>query len=63
MFAFSMFMMIIYPDYIATIFNEFKPLHDGELKDRIEKLANEVKFPLKGIYIMDGSTRSAHSNA
>jgi STE24 endopeptidase len=58
-----MFMMIIYPDYIATIFNKFTPLHEGELKTKIESLASSVNFPLGGIYVMDGSTRSAHSNA
>jgi STE24 endopeptidase len=63
LFAFSMFMMIIYPDYIATWFNDFKPLHEGELKTKIEELAASVNFPLKGIYVMDGSKRSAHSNA
>jgi STE24 endopeptidase len=58
-----MFMIVIYPDYIATWFNDFKPLHEGELKQKIEELATSVHFPLKGIYVMDGSKRSAHSNA
>ncbi|KAL0484090.1 STE24 endopeptidase [Acrasis kona] len=63
LFFLSIFMIAIYPDYIATLFNKFNPLPDGELKDKIEDLARKVEFPLKGIYVMDGSTRSAHSNA
>lgn len=60
---FQLVMIIIYPNFIAPIFNKFSPLEEGELKDSLERLASEAKFDLKEIYIMDGSKRSAHSNA
>ena len=45
------------------MFNKFTPLDDGELRTAIEKYTNLVNFPLARIDIMDGSKRSAHSNA
>jgi len=56
-------MMLIYPNFIAPLFNKFTELEDGELKDGINKLAASVNFPAAKIYIVDGSTRSSHSNA
>ena len=56
-------MMIIYPTLIAPLFNKFEELEDGELKESINELALSIDFPLKKIYKMDGSKRSAHSNA
>lgn len=61
--AFQLFILIIYPTVIAPIFNKFTPLEDGELKDKLEELAKKTNFPIKGIFVMDGSKRSAHSNA
>lgn len=61
--AFQLFILIIYPTVIAPIFNKFTPLEDGELKDRLEELAKKTNFPIKGIFVMDGSKRSGHSNA
>lgn len=55
--------MIIYPTIIAPIFNKYEPLEDGELKTAIENLAASQSFPLGRIYVVDGSTRSTHSNA
>ncbi|MBU1626109.1 M48 family metallopeptidase [bacterium] len=61
--GFQFIMLIIYPLYIAPLFNKFTPLEEGELLDEIRKLTDKIKFPLKGVFIMDGSKRSAHSNA
>jgi len=55
--------MSIFPNVISPMFNTFSPLQDGELKTAIENLAKENKFPLKQLFVIDGSTRSSHSNA
>ncbi|KAH0890734.1 hypothetical protein HID58_053163 [Brassica napus] len=63
MFILSLVMMTIYPVLIAPLFNKFTPLPDGDLREKIEKLASSLKFPLKKLFVVDGSTRSSHSNA
>ncbi|CAI0470256.1 unnamed protein product [Linum tenue] len=63
MFALSLVMMTIYPILIAPLFNKFTPLPEGSLREKIEKLAASLKFPLKKLFVVDGSTRSSHSNA
>jgi len=62
-FSFSLFMMWAYPAFIAPLFNKFKPLENGELKDNIEQLLVQCGFKSNGIFVMDGSRRSAHGNA
>lgn len=62
-FGFSLFMMWAYPAFIAPLFNKFSPLEDSDLKSGIEKLLQECGFKSNGIFIMDGSRRSAHGNA
>ncbi|CAI0470257.1 unnamed protein product [Linum tenue] len=62
MFALSLVMMTIYPILIAPLFNKFTPLPEGSLREKIEKLAASLKFPLKKLFVVDGSTRSSHSN-
>eukprot|EP01102_Stenamoeba_stenopodia_P018849 TRINITY_DN6985_c0_g1_i1.p1 TRINITY_DN6985_c0_g1~~TRINITY_DN6985_c0_g1_i1.p1 ORF type:complete len:459 (+),score=115.40 TRINITY_DN6985_c0_g1_i1:90-1379(+) len=59
----SLFIMTIYPVFIAPLFNKFTPLEEGPLRTAIEDLAKKVGFPLTKIFVIDGSTRSAHSNA
>ena len=62
----TMFIIGIQPIFvhvIAPIFNKFTPLKDGELRTAIEEFANKVQFPIGRIDVMDGSKRSAHSNA
>ncbi|XP_073310177.1 CAAX prenyl protease 1 homolog [Primulina huaijiensis] len=59
----SLVMMTIYPILIAPLFNKFTPLPDGNLRIKIESLASSLKFPLKKLFVVDGSTRSSHSNA
>ncbi|KAL6261173.1 hypothetical protein P5V15_008697 [Pogonomyrmex californicus] len=61
--VFSLFMMILYPEVIAPLFDKYSPLPDGELKREIEKLAASLKFPLYKLFIVEGSKRSSHSNA
>ncbi|XP_019420770.1 PREDICTED: CAAX prenyl protease 1 homolog [Lupinus angustifolius] len=63
MFVLSIVMMTVYPVLIAPLFNKFTPLPDGQLREKIEKLAASLKFPLKKLFVIDGSTRSSHSNA
>jgi STE24 endopeptidase len=55
--------MVLYPTLIQPLFNKLTPLPEGELKDRVYALAKQLNFPLKKIYVIDGSKRSAHSNA
>jgi STE24 endopeptidase len=61
--AFQAAMMVIVPIFIMPLFNKFTPLQDGELKSRLESLAQACRFAARGIFVMDGSKRSAHSNA
>jgi STE24 endopeptidase len=60
---FQLLMIIIVPTFIAPWFNKFEPLASGELRDRILALAKQIGFKSSGIFLMDGSKRSAHSNA
>ncbi|NTW49913.1 MAG: M48 family metallopeptidase [Chlorobiales bacterium] len=53
----------IAPTWIMPLFNKFTPLQDGELKQSILSYANSVRFPLSGVYVIDGSKRSTKSNA
>lgn len=55
--------LTIYPSYIAPLFDKYTPLPEGELRTEIEKLASNLHFPLGQLYIVEGSKRSAHSNA
>lgn len=56
-------LLIVFPVWIAPLFNKFVPLEEGNLKNQIISLANHVGFPAQGIFVMDGSKRSRHSNA
>ncbi|RKU43435.1 hypothetical protein DL546_005830 [Coniochaeta pulveracea] len=61
--ALQVFMITIYPVAILPLFNKLSPLQEGKLKDGVEALAKKLKFPLHELYVIDGSKRSAHSNA
>lgn len=61
--AFQLLAMIIYPTFIAPLFNKFEPLKDEALRARIENLMSRTGFAAKGLFVMDGSRRSAHGNA
>ncbi len=56
-------MMLIFPTWIAPLFNKFTPLADEALRTRIEALMQRVGFASSGLFVMDGSKRSAHGNA
>ncbi|MGV2288996.1 M48 family metallopeptidase [Trinickia sp. YCB016] len=61
--AFQMLVLVLYPTFIAPLFNKFEPLTDDALKSRIEALMKRCGFAAKGLFVMDGSRRSAHGNA
>ncbi len=61
--GFQVVLSILYPLVIAPLFNKFSPLEEGELKETLEQMAERNDFSVKGIFVMDGSKRSAHSNA
>jgi STE24 endopeptidase len=61
--AFNLIMLAVYPSFIAPLFNKFSPLHDEQLKIRIESLLTKCGFKSQGLFVMDGSTRSSHGNA
>jgi STE24 endopeptidase len=60
---FTLIIQFIAPTWIMPLFNKFTPLEDGELKDSIIAYTEKVNFPLKGLFVMDGSKRSKKSNA
>jgi len=60
---FQVLMAVLFPLFIAPLFNKFTAIPDGTLKNRISKLADRCVFPNNGIFIIDGSRRSKHSNA
>jgi STE24 endopeptidase len=61
--GFQIFMLGFYQNLIAPLFNKFTPLQDESLRSRIEGLMQRVGFASKGLFVMDGSRRSAHGNA
>ena len=61
--GFTLLMMWAYPVFIAPLFNKFSPLDDEKLKARIDALLERCGFKSKGVFVVDGSKRSAHGNA
>jgi STE24 endopeptidase len=61
--GFNLLLLLIYPTFIAPLFNKFEPLQDETLKARVTELMNRCGFKAKGLFVMDGSKRSAHANA
>lgn len=61
--VFNLLILLIYPTWIAPLFNKFTPLADNELKARIENLLTRCGFASSGLFVMDGSKRSNHGNA
>jgi STE24 endopeptidase len=61
--AFNLVLLVLYPTVIAPLFNKFEPLADGALKERVQSLMQRCGFAAKGLFVMDGSRRSAHANA
>ena len=61
--AFNLLILVLYPTVIAPLFNKFEPLADESLKARVQALMARCGFAAKGLFVMDGSKRSAHANA
>ncbi|RYF76053.1 MAG: M48 family peptidase [Comamonadaceae bacterium] len=61
--GFNLLLMVVYPTFIAPLFNAFKPMTDESLKERVTALMRRCGFAAKGLFVMDGSRRSAHANA
>ncbi|WP_326533304.1 M48 family metallopeptidase [Pseudorhodoferax sp.] len=61
--GFNLVLLMVYPTFIAPLFNQFKPLEDESLKASVTALMQRCGFAAKGLYVMDGSRRSAHGNA
>ncbi len=61
--GFGLLMVWAYPALIAPLFNKFTPLKDGAARERIQALLERTGFRTRGIFVMDGSRRSAHGNA
>ncbi len=61
--AFNLLVLVLYPTVIAPLFNKFQPLEDESLKARVTSLMQRCGFAAKGLFVMDGSKRSAHANA
>ena len=59
----NLLVLFLYPTVIAPLFNKFTPLEDASLKARIETLLTRCGFTASGLFVMDGSKRSAHGNA
>jgi STE24 endopeptidase len=59
----SLVLVVVYPVYIAPLFDKFRPLEEGHLRSSIEELAASLSFPLGQLFVVEGSKRSAHSNA
>jgi STE24 endopeptidase len=61
--GFNLVLMVLYPTVIAPMFNKFTPLQDDSVKERINALLARCGFTSSGLFVMDGSKRSAHGNA
>ena len=61
--GFNLLLLLIYPTFIAPLFNKFQPLQDETVKARVTALMQRCGFAAKGLFVMDGSRRSAHANA
>jgi len=60
---FSLVMQFVAPTWIMPLFNKFTPIESGELKEAILNYARSISFPIKNVFVMDGSKRSSKSNA
>jgi STE24 endopeptidase len=61
--GFQLLAMVLYPLLIAPLFNKFEPLKDEALVGRVRALFQRAGFSAQGLFVMDGSRRSAHGNA
>ncbi|MBP8306749.1 MAG: M48 family metallopeptidase [Burkholderiaceae bacterium] len=61
--GFNLAVLVLYPTVIAPLFNKFEPMPDGPVRERVEALLARCGFTSRGLFVMDGSRRSAHGNA
>ena len=61
--GFNLVLLVLYPTVIAPLFNKFEPLADATVSERVRALMQRCGFAAKGLFVMDGSRRSAHANA
>ena len=61
--GFSLTVTWAYPRFVAPVFNRFAPLEDVALRERLDALLARCGFSSDGVFVMDGSRRSAHGNA
>jgi STE24 endopeptidase len=61
--VFTLFIQFVAPTWIMPIFNDFEPLEESDLRQKIRDYADKVNFAMEGVYVMDGSKRSSKSNA
>jgi STE24 endopeptidase len=61
--GFTLLLTWVYPIWIAPLFNRFRPLTDERLRERLNRLLQRCGFNSSGMFVMDGSRRSAHGNA
>ena len=60
--VFQLLVLALYPTVIAPLFNKFEPLTDALVRERVERLLARCAFAARGLFVMDGSKRSAHGN-
>jgi len=61
--VFSLLLVVIAPILIMPLFNKFDPMEENKLRQDVVSLAEKIKYPTSAIEVLDGSTRSGHSNA
>ena len=61
--GFNLAVLVLYPTVIAPLFNKFEPMPQGPIRERVEALLQRCGFTSRGLFVMDGSRRSAHGNA
>jgi STE24 endopeptidase len=61
--GFNLGVLVLYPTVIAPLFNRFEPMPQGPVRERVEQLLARCGFASRGLFVMDGSRRSAHGNA
>ncbi|ARN82774.1 M48 family metallopeptidase [Methylocystis bryophila] len=60
---FALAMTMVYPNFIAPLFNTFTPMPQDALRERLEALLSRCGFSAQNLYVMDASTRSTRGNA
>jgi STE24 endopeptidase len=61
--TFNLLLLLVYPSFVAPLFNRFEPLQDEAVRERVTRLMERCGFRANGLFVMDGSRRSAHANA